>query len=118
MQGNQIFPAKARNPRKEMRIEPHGRFRIWNSDELGEKPYLSWSPALRLLQIGAHEADEVLSQFFGRLGSAVGMGNVQANVIFKDLRHETVYSTTDRRQQHEYIDAFVASVADRSTASI
>jgi hypothetical protein len=57
-----------------------------------------------LLQISTNEVDEV----FGQLGCDLllrPVDEVEANVIFKHLRHEAVHAATNRGQQHQLVSA-------------
>jgi hypothetical protein len=65
------------------------------------------------LQISPDQANQIFCQFLRRFLSAVGMNDMQSDVIFQDLGHQAVDSTSDGGQEHQDIRTFIA-VRDRA----
>src|SRR5271165_4204155 len=59
------------------------------------------------LQIGAHQADQILTQLFGRLHLVIRIHHVQADVVLQDLSHQAVDTAANRGQQHQDVRTLI-----------
>src|SRR5581483_7133580 len=69
------------------------------------------------LEVSPHEADQIFSQFFGRLCAATRVGNMQTDMILQDLGHQAVNASANSSEQHQNIGALIA-FSDRALNGI
>jgi len=78
-----------------------------SSLRVAELTVASLSTLCTLFQVSAYKPNQIFCQFLWRFCPGIRMRDVQPNVIFQDLRHQAVHATSNRRQQHQDVRAFV-----------
>ena len=69
--------------------------------------------ASALLQVGAHQVNQVFGELVRGRGALVGHHHVQADMVFQHLAHQAVYAAADVGQKHKNIRA-VVTIGERA----
>src|SRR3984885_7541621 len=88
-------------------VNQHNVKNVGSSRQIRKAEAASMRPfAMKLLEIGANEVDQVFGQFGSNLllGS---VGQMESNVRLEHLGHQAVHASAHRGQQHQLVPAIV-----------